>query len=197
VTATDSQSIAWNAQDFAAEAAEILRKYLFYFPGSAGDVSNFTAAVDGKRQLHDRRFYPVHIVTSGFVLSPDRGSVLLIDPRGQSRWRQPFGHYVPPATLPQSALRSVREETQIPKPDLHVWHERTGIPVDIGEYSVPAGSGTGEPAHIHIDLRYVFVATSRRLAETDGGETDGVAFLPVDRLATLAPGVYERLRFFV
>jgi len=103
-------------------------------------------------------FAPGHFTASAFVLSPDRGSVLLILHSKLKLWLQPGGHFESADTgVLEAARREVAEETSITGLSL-------GLPpgelLDVDIHRIPANPSKGEPAHEHFDLRFLFVAPS-------------------------------------
>lgn len=106
-------------------------------------------------------FDPGHFTASGFVLSPDRGSLLLIHHGKLDRWLQPGGHIESEdATVEAAARREVHEETGVRGLEL------VGTtPMRIDAHEIP-GHGS-EPAHVHIDLGVGFRATSLRIGPLD------------------------------
>jgi 8-oxo-dGTP pyrophosphatase MutT (NUDIX family) len=90
--------------------------------------------------------------------------VLLLNHRRLRRWLQPGGHADPGERAGEVvALREAREETGIQELALHPAAPR---PLDVDVHPIPARRD--EPAHKHLDLRYLVVApddaTPRRLA---------------------------------
>lgn len=110
--------------------------------------------------LKRTHFAPGHFTASGFVLSPDQGSLLLILHKKLKLWLQPGGHIEPTDESWQAAvLREVNEETGAC--DLHVLHEL----IDIDIHEIPAISL--EPAHLHFDLRTLFLASNIEVQASD------------------------------
>ncbi len=106
-------------------------------------------------------FEPGHFTASGFVISPDGLSLLLIHHGKLDRWLQPGGHIDPEdATVEDAARREIFEETgvgglvrvgsSLMRIDAHEIPER-GI----------------EPAHLHIDLGLGFRATTSDIGPID------------------------------
>ena len=106
------------------------------------------------------RFDPGHFTASGFVVSPDGSSLLLIHHRRLDRWLQPGGHIDPDDPSPiDAAAREVKEETGVATtsllPDL----------IDLDIHGIPARDP--EPEHEHFDLRFAFRALDSELAADD------------------------------
>lgn len=101
--------------------------------------------------LSRSHFSPGHFTASAFVLSPDRCQLLLILHKKLRLWLQPGGH-IDPADVSWSAAarREVEEETGLT--DLSV----EGELIDIDIHEIPAISR--EPAHLHFDVRMLFIA---------------------------------------
>jgi 8-oxo-dGTP pyrophosphatase MutT (NUDIX family) len=119
--------------------------------------------------LEDRRTLPGHLTTSAIVLDPTGREVLLVFHTALGRWLQPGGHWECAPSFAASALREAMEETGVTELPLHPWHAGHDLPVDIDTHPIPANARKGEPAHVHFDLRYVFVAprTSALVPQAD------------------------------
>ena len=92
-----------------------------------------------------------HLTGSGFVLDATRTQLLLLHHGRLHRWLQPGGHGEGETDPLQIALREIEEETGL----------RDLLPLgeglfDVDVHGIPARPG--EPAHLHLDLRYAFVA---------------------------------------
>ncbi len=101
-------------------------------------------------------FEPGHFTASGWVLSPDGGSVLLVHHSRLDRWLQPGGHIDPEdASAVAAARREVAEETGI---------ELVSTAAELLDIDIhPIPSGKGEPHHRHFDLRFLFCAGDGKL----------------------------------
>jgi len=105
-------------------------------------------------------YEPGHITASGFVLSPDRSSLLLIWHRKLRNWLQPGGHVEPDDDdVVAAQRREIEEETGLVDLD---W---LGV-FDVDIHRFPARGE--EPAHEHFDVRSVFVAPTWDVAAGDG-----------------------------
>lgn len=122
-------------------------------------------------------FAPGHFTASGFVLSPDGASLLLIHHRRLERWLQPGGHIDPQDADPvTAAAREVVEETaaQLVEP----------LPTELFDIDVhPIPEAKGEPEHAHFDLRFLFQAETEEFVADD--EVIAAAWVP---LSTIAAG---------
>lgn len=105
-------------------------------------------------------FAPGHVTASGFVASSDRGSVLLIHHAKLGRWLQPGGHLEPADdTLEAGARRELAEEV-----GLGALQCLGAIDIDI--HTFPERSGN--PHHLHFDVRFGFASRSDVIGALDG-----------------------------
>ena len=130
-----------------------------------GDDASHRIALDalstGRPMWPRSEFDPGHFTASGFVLSPDRGSVLLILHGKLKRWLQPGGHIESDdVSVEAAARREIEEETGLGA------ISRVGADLArIDAHRIPQ-RGT-EPQHIHIDLAVGFVAETDLLGPFD------------------------------
>ena len=127
-------------------------------------------------------FEPGHFTASAFVLSPDRGKLLLILHGKLGIWVQPGGHIDPgDLDLRSAALRELIEETGLegarPSP------LAPGL-LDVDIHPIPANPRKGEPAHQHLDLRFLFEADTESVQA--GSDALDARWLPLDDLDGLA-----------
>jgi 8-oxo-dGTP pyrophosphatase MutT (NUDIX family) len=120
-------------------------------------------------------FSPGHFTASGFVVSSNRGAVLLVHHRRLGRWLQPGGHVDPgDVSAEDAARREIEEETGIGG------LERIGGLIDIDVHAIPARHD--EPAHRHFDLRFGYRAAQE--VPTPADEVRDARWVPFDRVAT-------------
>jgi 8-oxo-dGTP pyrophosphatase MutT (NUDIX family) len=143
------------------ELRELLQAYQPLEDCEAGYRDSMLGVLDGGPDALSRHhFEPGHFTASGFVLSPDCASVLLVHHSKLDKWLQPGGHIEPEdGDLASAARREVLEETGIA--DL----ESMGL-LDIDVHQFPARGS--EPAHDHLDVRFGFVAASDEAQTGDG-----------------------------
>lgn len=162
--------------DLAAARAAVLAAR----PGDASHEANrarILAFLDAHPDALYRSCLEGHLTGSAAVLDPSTRQVLLLLHAKVRRWLQPGGHADGDGNLARVALREASEETGIPDLrvldpaidlDVHVFHHATGV----------------EPDHLHLDVRHLVVAPAGAVATTNH-ESDGVRWVPVDRLDTV------------
>lgn len=130
----------------------------------AGHLARIAAFVEGHRDPFDRRIPEGHLTGSAFVLDTAGERVLLLYHRKLSRWLQPGGHADPGEGAGEAvALREAREETGLRGLTLHPSAPR---PLDVDVHAIPARPG--EPAHEHLDLRYLVLAGEGQIVPARG-----------------------------
>ena len=132
-------------------------------------------------QPFDRRIAEGHLTGSAVVASARGDRVLLLHHRKLQRWLQPGGHADPGETAGESvALREAWEETGIQGLSLH---RRAPRPFDVDVHAIPAFGS--EPAHAHLDLRYLVVAPAEDAVTRSAIETNDARWFEWDELAPL------------
>ena len=122
------------------------------------------------------QFEPGHFTASGFVVSPDGGSTLLVYHRRLDRWLQPGGHIDPSdGSVEAAARREVVEETGV------VLSDAPGRLIDLDVHPIPAGKG--EPEHCHFDIRFRFTASDTMLV-ADRSEVRDARWCPLGAVST-------------
>ncbi len=118
------------------------------------DLARIIAFVESHADPFDRAIRDGHLTGSAAVVAADGARVLLLHHKKLSRWLQPGGHGDPGETRGEDvALREAIEETGLSGLMLH---PRAPRPLDVDVHEIPARGD--EPAHEHLDLRYLFVA---------------------------------------
>ncbi|HSD66581.1 MAG TPA: NUDIX hydrolase, partial [Vicinamibacteria bacterium] len=120
----------------------------------ARDRERILEFVLGHERPFDRGIAEGHLTGSAITVSADGSRVLLLHHRKLDRWLQPGGHGDPGETTGEEvALREALEESGLRGLRLHPEAPR---PLDVDVHDIPARAG--EPAHEHLDLRYLVVA---------------------------------------
>jgi 8-oxo-dGTP pyrophosphatase MutT (NUDIX family) len=146
-----------------------------------------------RHALDSRDTFPGHLTTSAIVLSPDHANILLIDHVVIGRWLQPGGHWEEADSFHASAAREALEETGVQGLILHPWHRDGDTPFAIDSHDVPGKPARHEPAHIHHDLQYLFLADPALPLVAQIEEVHAAAWKPVAELAGIAPMAAARL----
>jgi 8-oxo-dGTP pyrophosphatase MutT (NUDIX family) len=142
-------------------------------PKEARDLAEILAFIERHADPFDRGIGDGHLTGSAIVVSATGDRVLMLHHRKLSRWLQPGGHAEAGEHEGETvALREAREETGIEGLSLHPTAPR---PLDVDVHPIPARGD--EPAHQHLDLRYLVVA-------------------PVDAALRLLPSEARALRWF-
>lgn len=146
----------------------------------AGHLRRMLALVEAPGDpFHRHHFEPGHFTASGFVLSPDGGSLLLILHGKLHRWLQPGGHVDPSdPDVEAAARREVAEEV-----GLHDLALEAGVaqPFDVDVHVIPPHKA--DPGHEHHDVRFLFRA--RTLEAQAGSDAKAARWVPLREVATL------------
>jgi 8-oxo-dGTP pyrophosphatase MutT (NUDIX family) len=131
----------------------------------------------------DRAILEGHLTGSAITVSADGARVLLLHHRKLDRWLQPGGHGDPGETTGEEvALREAFEESGISGLVLHPAAPR---PLDVDVHDIPARAR--EPAHQHLDLRYLALAPRDAVIAPDLAELHEIRWVPWDEVLPLGP----------
>jgi 8-oxo-dGTP pyrophosphatase MutT (NUDIX family) len=149
----------------------------------ARDRDRIVDFVRRHQEPFDRRIVEGHLTGSALVVSADGRRVLLLHHRKLDRWLQPGGHGDPGETTGEEvALREACEETGLRDLALHPLAPR---PLDVDVHEIPARPG--EPAHEHLDLRYLVVAPGRARLAPDTAEMHQIRWVEWVQVPALSP----------
>jgi 8-oxo-dGTP pyrophosphatase MutT (NUDIX family) len=131
-------------------------------------------ASSGRAALRRSTYDPGHFTASAFVLDESGSELLLIRHSKLCMWLQPGGHIEPAdRDIVAAARREVEEETGLRSLELR----RSIFDVDVHE--IPAFSG--EPAHLHFDIRVLFV--TKEIVVTGSDDAEDARWFSLEEIA--------------
>ena len=149
----------------------------------ADDRDQIVAFVRRHERPFDRAIREGHLTGSAITVAADGARVLLLHHRKLDRWLQPGGHGDPGETTgEQVALREALEESGIEGLRLHPLAPR---PLDVDVHDIPARGD--EPAHQHLDLRYLVEAPRSAHVSPQLAELHEIRWVPWDETGALDP----------
>jgi 8-oxo-dGTP pyrophosphatase MutT (NUDIX family) len=173
--------------DSLADPRAPLRAALRRFaPGDSEEARDRDRVVDFVERHprpFDRTIHEGHLTGSAITVSADGSRVLLLHHRKLGLWLQPGGHGDPGETTGEEvALREGLEESGIAGLALHPQAQR---PLDIDVHEIPAFGS--EPAHLHLDLRYLVVAPEADRVSPALAELHDIRWFRWDETDALGP----------
>jgi 8-oxo-dGTP pyrophosphatase MutT (NUDIX family) len=169
--------------DRSAALVDSLRRHEPADDEEARDRDRILAFVLRHEHPFDRGILEGHLTGSAITVSADGSRVLLLHHRKLDRWLQPGGHGDPGETTGEEvALREAFEESGLRELQLHPTAPR---PLDVDVHDIPARGS--EPAHEHLDLRYLVVAPGAEEVAPDFAELHEIRWVPWDEVDALGP----------
>jgi 8-oxo-dGTP pyrophosphatase MutT (NUDIX family) len=163
--------------------ADALRRHAPAGEEEAQDRDRILAFVLRHERPFDRGIAEGHLTGSAITVSADGSRVLLLHHRKLDRWLQPGGHGDPGETTGEEvALREALEESGIRGLALHPVAEH---PLDVDVHDIPARGS--EPAHEHLDLRYLVVAPPDAVISPALAELHEIRWVPWGEVEALSP----------
>lgn len=129
-------------------------------------------------------FLPGHFTAGCFVVDA-AGRLLLHHHRRLSLWLHMGGHVEEGESAEEAALREAGEESGLT--DL----ELAGGIFDLDIHAIPARGD--EPEHDHFDVRYLARTSDPGAIRIDRGESNDLAWVPLDRAAERMPDDAKRV----
>jgi len=166
-----------------AALVDSLRRHVPGDEEEARDRDRILAFVLRQERPFDRAILEGHLTGSAITVSADGSRVLLLHHRKLDRWLQPGGHGDPGETTGEEvALREALEESGIRGLALHPTAPR---PLDVDVHDIPERGS--EPAHEHLDLRYLVVAPEGAAVTPDLAELHEIRWVAWEEVDALGP----------
>jgi len=163
--------------------AEQLRQHVPFDSEESADLARIREFVFRHAWPFDRSIREGHLTGSAVVVSADGRRVLLLHHHKLDRWLQPGGHGDPGEISGEGvALREALEESGISDLTLHPTAPR---PLDVDVHHIPARGD--EPAHEHLDLRYLVLAPEGAEFTRCTVETRDMRWVDWDDVEALGP----------
>jgi len=117
-----------------------------------------------------------HFTASALLVDVEAGRIALLNHAKLRRWLQPGGHAEPGdgGFMHVTALREAHEETGC---EVRLY-DPTPTLLDVDVHTIPARGD--EPAHQHLDLRFLMVAEDPHRLSLNAAEATAVQWLPFD-----------------
>jgi 8-oxo-dGTP pyrophosphatase MutT (NUDIX family) len=132
--------------------AELLREYVAADEREEADRCAMLRLAEELDHPTSRDQPRAHFTASALVVDAPGERICLVAHAKLERLLQPGGHVEPTdISLEAAALREAQEETQLEL----VFHPTAPRPFDLDIHEIP--ERPGEPAHFHLDVRYLLV----------------------------------------
>ncbi|SNX88514.1 8-oxo-dGTP pyrophosphatase MutT (NUDIX family) [Streptomyces sp. TLI_55] len=165
--------------------------YLSRHPGEHQLLDPLFAALADAQDPTHRKTFPAHVTCSAIVLD-HAARVLHIHHNATGKYLAPGGHIEQEdQDLLHAALRELREETGIPHGAVTPLPGFETVPLDINAHDIDASPAKEEPAHQHVDFRFVFQLAGPRAMTLQTEEVSGYAWRPFPE--TASPTVRAKL----
>jgi 8-oxo-dGTP pyrophosphatase MutT (NUDIX family) len=163
-----------NRETLRAQLAEL---DLTQRPDEVAAREKMLALLDSTPACFERASFPAHFTGSALVVNADGSQALLHHHRKLDKWMQFGGHCDGDDDVLRVAKREALEESGIE--GLIAASER---PFDLDVHEIPAHSG--DPAHCHYDVRYMFIAPDGAQPVLSG-ESNAMRWFTAEQTAAL------------
>ena len=167
-------------RDARNKLCEQLLRYLETHPDNRENASRLLQFVQQTPDCFKREHQAGHITGSAWLLNPTGDKALLTLHRKLRIWVQPGGHADGDPDVLRVACREAAEESGIT--DLRVLDAEI---FDVDIHTIPARPATGEPEHLHYDVRYLLQAGHEQFAISD--ESDALGWFTREEISHLTP----------
>lgn len=129
-----------------------------------------------------RKQAEAHFTASALVVDIETHRIALLRHAKLNKWLQPGGHAeaMDAGLMHRTALREAREETGC---EVRLYHPTPTL-LDVDVHLIPARAD--EPAHHHLDLRFLVVAENPNSLTLNAAEATALQWYPFDAAISLA-----------
>lgn len=167
-------------QDERKVLCEQLLRYLESHPDNRENAERLLHFVLNTPDCFCREHRAGHITGSAWLLNPAGDKALLTLHHKLQIWVQPGGHADGDSDVLRVACREAAEESGICK--LRVLNAEI---YDVDIHTIPARPATGEPQHLHYDVRYLLQAEDENYSVSD--ESDALGWFTAEEIKHLTP----------
>lgn len=161
---------------------ELLASHTPHDAAEAQSLASMRRWVTTLEQPFSRHQAGAHFTGSALVVDERADKIALLHHAKLNRWLQPGGHADPEdaGCMRTTALREAHEETGC----IVRLHEHAASPLDVDVHLIPARGD--EPAHHHLDLRFLVVATNPDALTRNVEESFAARWFTFDEAISLA-----------
>lgn len=168
----------------------LIFKYLSRNTTENADIA--FSVFEKNRDIYSRKNAVGHVTTSAVILDSSLQNILMIYHKGLNRWLMPGGHVDQGEYPIHAVMREVAEETGL------TWLQSLNTDfIDINIHPIPDSPKKREPAHWHIDLRYIFSSPKHqkvKIAENEINEYKWTALAQVPLLSPTYLPLMEKIQ---
>lgn len=139
--------------DIRIPLCQLLQEYITRHPERSQIARRIQNFVQTTPECFQRSHQAGHITGSAWLLNPTGTAALLTLHRKLGKWLQPGGHADGDPNLLRVALREAREESGI----IGIQALNPTI-FDVDIHHIPEHPRSGEPEHLHYDIRFLLQA---------------------------------------
>lgn len=157
-----------------------IKEYIPYNEQESNDKELILNAIEHYDNLLTRENMIMHITSSGYVVNKKRDKVLMIYHKIYNSWAWTGGHADGEKDLLHVAIKEAQEETGI----VNVTEVTPRIfSLDVLNVNGHIKRGNYVSSHLHLNVTYLLEADDNAELVINKEETNGVKWLPIDRLA--------------